>query len=317
MTPLYDLRGKRVWVAGHRGMVGAAVSRRLERAGAGVVTVGRESLDLRRQTAVEGWLATSRPDAIIIAAATVGGIEANRRRPAEFLYDNLAIATNIIHAAADAGVQKLMALSSACVFPRDAAQPIREDSLLTGPFEPTNEAYAVAKLAALKLCQAYRAQYQKDFIAVSPTNLFGPNDNFDPAASHVIPALIRKTHQAKVEGSGPVEIWGSGSPRREFLYVEDAADAMVFLMERYSSADIINVGGGEDLTIRELAELTAEVTGYRGGFRFDTSRPDGMPRKALDASRLMAMGWKPSTALRQGLAETYAWYLRQTQVGAP
>jgi GDP-L-fucose synthase len=292
-------------------MVGSAVSKRLERAGANLVSVDRSALDLRRQAEVEEWMASTRPQAVIIAAATVGGIEANRTRPAEFLYDNLAIAANIIHAAAETGVEKLMFLSSACVYPRDADQPIREDSLLTGPFEPTNEAYAVAKLAGLKLCEAYRRQHQKDFIAVSPTNLFGPQDNFDPAASHVIPALIRKTHEAKASASGPVEIWGSGAPRREFLYVEDAADALVFLMERYSDAEIINVGGGEDVSIKELAELTAEVTGYRGGFRFDTSRPDGMPRKALDASRLFAMGWKPFTPLRKGLAETYSWYLSQ------
>ncbi|HEX4999463.1 MAG TPA: GDP-L-fucose synthase [Terriglobia bacterium] len=314
MTAPYNLDGKRVWVAGHRGMVGSAVSRRLERAGARLVSVTREELDLRRQAAVEDWMASTRPEAVIIAAATVGGIEANRTRPAEFLYDNLAIAANIIHAAAETGVEKLMALSSACVYPREAAQPIREDSLLTGPFEPTNEAYAVAKLAALKLCQAYRQQHGKDFIAVSPTNLFGPGDNFDPAASHVIPAMILKTHNARTTGGGPVEIWGSGSPRREFLYVDDAADALVFLMERYSEADIINVGGGEDVSIRELAELTAEVTGYTGGFRFDTSRPDGMPRKALDASRILGMGWKPFTSLRDGLAKTVEWFLANPEM---
>lgn len=306
---LYDLKGQRVWVAGHRGLVGSALVRRLRGAEAEVVSVRREALDLRRQDKLESWLRESRPDAVIVAAATVGGIEANRTRPAEFLYDNMMIAANIVHAAAAADVRKLMMLGSSCFYPRAADQPISESTLLSGPLEPTNEWYAVAKIAGVKLCQAYRRQYGKDFISVVPTNLYGPGDNFDPAVGHVIPSLIRKIHQAKVSGSGPVEIWGTGSPRREFLYVEDAADALVFLMERYSSEEIINVAGGEDVSIRELAELIADVAGYAGGFRFDTTRPDGMPRKALDASRLFAAGWSPTTALRSGIEKTYSSFL--------
>jgi GDP-L-fucose synthase len=306
---LFDLRGKRVWVAGHRGMLGSALLRRLSTSGAELVTVDRETLDLRRQDAVEQWLATARPDAVFLAAATVGGIEANRSKPAEFLYDNLMIATNIIHAAADSRVVKLMFLGSACFYPRDADQPIREESLLSGPFEPTNEWYAVAKVAGTRLCQAYRRQLGKDFITVVPTNLYGPGDNFDPLDGHVIPALILKTHEAKTAGEGPVEIWGTGRPRREFMYVDDAADALVFLMERYSAEDIINIGGGEDIAIRDLADLVANVVGYRGGFRFDTTRPDGMPRKILDSSRLQSAGWSPKTTLRSGIDKTYQWFL--------
>jgi GDP-L-fucose synthase len=306
---LYSLDGKRVWIAGHRGLVGSALVRRLASTGAAVLTAGREELDLRGQAAVGRWMAANRPDAVFIAAATVGGIEANRTRPAEFLYNNLIIAANVIHAAAETGVEKLMALGSSCFYPREAQQPIRENTILTGPFEPTNEWYAVAKVAAVKLCQAYRRQHQKDFIAVVPTNLYGPGDNFDPRASHVIPAMIRKVHDAWLSGSGPVEIWGTGHPRREFLHVDDAADALVFLMERYSEADIINVAGGEDVSIGELAELVAEVVGYQGGFHFDTSKPDGMPRKALDATRIHETGWKPRISLLDGLAQTYAWFL--------
>jgi len=305
---VYPLAGRRVWVAGHAGMVGSALVRRLAAAGAEVLTAGRAALDLREQAAVYAWCAARRPEAVFIAAATVGGIEANRTRPAEFLYNNLLIAANIIHAAADTHVGKLLFLGSSCFYPREAGQPIREDTLLTGPFEPTNEWYAVAKVAGVKLCQAYRRQYGKDFIAAVPTNLYGPGDRFDLASSHVIPALIRRIHEAKMAEAGPVTLWGSGRARREFLYVDDAADALVFLMERYSQEAIINVAGGEDLSIGELAARIADVIGYRGGFAFDTSKPDGMPRKALDPSRLQAAGWGPAVALREGLERTYRWF---------
>lgn len=307
---LYNLQGKRVWVAGHRGLVGNALVRRLGEMDCEVLTVPRETLDLRRQQAVEDWLNTHRPQAVFVAAATVGGIQANAARPADFLYDNLAIPLNIVHAAAQAGVEKLMFLASNCFYPRLAEQPIREDSLLTGPLEPTNQWYAVAKIAGAKLCQAYRRQHGKDFIVVVPTSLFGPGDSFDPDQSHVVPALIRKVYDAKQRQNGPVEIWGTGTPLREFLPVADAADALVFLMESYSEEAPINIGAGEEVSIRRLAELVAEVVGYNAEFRFDTDKPDGMPRKQLDASQLLALGWRPKTGLRQGLQQTFAWYLQ-------
>jgi GDP-L-fucose synthase len=317
MIKLFPLDGKRVWVAGHAGMVGSALVRKLSAAGAEVLTVSRSACDLRDQALVDAWVAENRPDAVFIAAAVVGGIEANRTRPAEFLYDNLLIAANVIHAAAQGGVGKLMFLGSSCFYPREAEQPIREDSLLTGSFEPTNEWYAVAKVAGVKLCQAYRRQYGNDFIAVVPTNLYGPGDNFDLTSSHVVPAMIRRLHEAKVRGGGPVEIWGSGRPRREFLYVDDAADALVFLIERYSDEDMINVAGGEDVSIAELAGLVAQVVGYTGEFFFDTSRPDGMPRKMLDDARIRATGWRPAISLKEGLERTYASFLEHTARGVP
>ncbi|MBI1776494.1 MAG: GDP-L-fucose synthase [Proteobacteria bacterium] len=304
---LFPLAHKRVWVAGHKGMVGAALARRLAADGATVLTVERAALDLRQQAAVEAWLAEMRPDAIILAAAVVGGILANDSRPAEFLYDNLAIEANVIHAAAKAGVAKLMFLGSSCVYPRLCAQPMREEALLTGPLEPTNEWYAVAKIAGIKLCQAYRRQHGKDFIAVIPTNLYGPGDNFDLGSSHVVPALIRKVDAATSSG-GPVEIWGTGTPRREFLYVDDAADGLVFLMERYSNERVINLGLGEDVSIAELASRIAAVIGYHGEFRYLADKPDGMPLKRLEGSRLAAMGWKPRTDLDTGLGRTHGWY---------
>jgi GDP-L-fucose synthase len=307
----YNLEGKRVWVAGHNGMVGRALVRRLMPAQAHVLTVDRVELDLRRQSDIEGWMAANRPDAVIVAAATVGGIEANRTRPVDFLYDNLAIATNVIRAAAEAGVEKLMFLGSSCIFPRDTDQPIREESVLTGPLEPTNEWYAIAKIAGIKLCQAYRRQFGKDFIAVTPTNLYGPGSHLDPSTSHVISALIRKIHEAHMDGAGAVEVWGTGRPEREFLYVDDAADALVFLMQHYSDEGLINVAGGETVTIANLALLVAEIVGYRGNLRFDTSKPDGMPRKALDSTRLQKMGWRPAMPLRNGLSRTYAWFQSQ------
>lgn len=305
---VYPLAGKRVWVAGHTGMVGSALVRRLTAAGAQPLAVGRDAVDLRRQSDVEAWMLRERPQAVFVAAATVGGILANDTRPAEFLYDNLAIEANIIHGAHLAGVEKLMFLGSSCIYPKFADQPIVEDSLLTGAFEPTNQWYATAKVAGIKLCQAYRRQYGRDFIAVVPTNLYGPGDNFDLAASHVVPALIRKIQAAKAAGIGPVEVWGTGRPRREFLYVDDAADALVFLMERYSGEEIVNVGSGEDVSIAELTEMVAAAVGYDGGFHYAVEKPDGMPRKGLDASRCLALGWRARTSLRDGLERTCAWW---------
>jgi GDP-L-fucose synthase len=310
MNPPFPLAGKRVWVAGHTGLVGSALVRRLASTGAELLTVPRSACDLRDQAAVHRWVAQNRPHAVFLAAALVGGIEANRTRPAEFLYDNLAIAANVIHAAAESGVGKLMFLGSSCFYPREAEQPIREESLLTGPFEPTNEWYAAAKVAGVKLCQAYRRQHGRDFIAVVPTNLYGPGDNFDLAASHVIPAMLRRFHEARSSGAAAVELWGTGRPRREFVYVDDAADALVFLMENYSAEDIINVSGGEDVSIAALAEMAARVVGYSGRISFDASRPDGMPRKALSDARIRALGWIPKTPLSEGLHNTYTWFLK-------
>jgi GDP-L-fucose synthase len=286
-------------------MVGSSLAQRLDAAGAEVLTVSRAACDLRDQAAVHAWVAETGPEAVFIAAAVVGGIEANQVRPAEFLYDNLLIAANIIHASATNGVLKLMFLGSSCFYPREAEQPIREDSLLQGPFEPTNEWYAVAKVTGVKLCQAYRRQYGKDFVAVVPTNLYGPGDNFDLAGGHVIPAMIRRFHEAKRDGAGAVELWGSGHPRREFLFVHDAADALCHLMENYSSEEIINVAGGQEISICELATLVSDIVGYTGTIRFDTSKPDGMPRKILDASRMLSASWRPRVSLRDGLVKTY------------
>jgi GDP-L-fucose synthase len=305
---LFPLAKRRVFVAGHGGMVGSALTRRLAGIGCEVLTASRGEVDLRRQEATEAWLRAQRPDAVFVAAATVGGILANDTRPAEFLYDNLMIGGNLIEASRRAGVKKLLFLGSSCIYPRLAAQPMREEALLTGPLEPTNQWYAVAKIAGLKLCAAYRRQYDADFISAQPTNLYGPGDTYDLQASHVVPALMAKTHHAKVTGAGQVEIWGTGTPKREFLHVDDLADALVFLMERYSDELQINVGWGEDVSIRELAELIAEVVGYTGGFRYATEKPDGTPRKLLDVSRLSAMGWRPRVALRDGLADAYRWF---------
>ena len=302
----FALAGRRVWVAGHRGMVGQALVRRLGKSSE-VQTVDRKALDLRRQSDVEDWMADNKPEAVIIAAAVVGGILANDSRPAEFIYDNLAIEGNIIHAAAKLGIAKLMFLGSSCVYPKLCPQPMKEEHLLTGPLEPTNEWYAVAKIAGIKLVQAYRRQHGKDFISAIPTGLYGPGDTFDPAVSHVIPALIRKIEAAKTSG-GPVEIWGTGSPRREFLYVDDCADALVFLMERYGEERIINIGQGEEVSIAELARRIAAIAGYEGDFKFLTDRPDGMPLKSIEGSRLEAMGWKPRTPLDQGLKNTIEAY---------
>ena len=309
LDPPFQLAGRRVWVAGHRGMVGSALVRRLEREPCEVLTAGREEVDLRRQSETEAWMAEARPDVVLIAAAKVGGILANRDRPAEFLYDNLAIEANVIAAAHKTGVARLLLLGSSCIYPREADQPIAEEALLTGPLETTNEWYAVAKIAGIKLCQAYRRQYGCDFVSAMPTNLYGPGDNFDLASSHVIPALLRKIHEAKAAGAPSVEIWGSGRPRREFLHVDDCADAVVHLLEHYGGETHVNVGSGEDLTITALAETIAKVVGYKGGFTYDRSKPDGTPRKLLDVSRLKALCWSPRIGLEEGLRQTYAWYL--------
>jgi GDP-L-fucose synthase len=303
----FDLTGRRIWVAGHRGMVGAAVVRRLASEPVEVLTAGRDTLDLTRQADVEAWMSANRPDVIVLAAAKVGGILANDTRPAEFIHDNLVIETNIIHAAHKAGVKKLLFLGSSCVYPKLCPQPIKEEYLLTGPLEPTNEWYAIAKIAGIKLAQAYRRQYGADYISCMPTNLYGPGDNFDLTSSHVLPALLMKAHRAKLVGSPDMELWGSGSPRREFLHVDDLADALVFLLRTYSAAEPVNIGVGTDLTIRELAETISRVVGFKGTLRFDASKPDGTPRKLLDVSRLTALGWQARTALEPGIASTYAW----------
>lgn len=305
----FSLAGKRVWVAGHRGMVGGALARRLATEGCEVLTVGHETVDLRRQGETEAWIAASRPNAVFVAAARVGGIHANNSRPAEFIADNLAIATTIIDACWRAGVEKLLFLGSSCIYPRLAPQPIREEALLTGPLEPTNEWYALAKIAGLKLCQAYRRQYGADFISAQPTNLYGPGDTFDAEASHVIPALLMKAHAAKQAGAAKLTVWGTGEPLREFLYVEDLADALVFLMRNYSGPVPINVGTGEEMTIAALARTVCEVVGFRGELMFDTSKPDGTPRKLLDCTQLHDLGWRARTPLGEGLATAYRWFL--------
>jgi GDP-L-fucose synthase len=309
----FRLAGRRVWVAGHRGMVGQALVRRLEREECEILTVDRQTVDLRRQRETEEWFAAHRPDVVFLAAATVGGIHANDTRPAEFLYDNLLIEANVIDAARRTGVKKLLALGSSCIYPREAPQPMREEALLTGELEPTNQWYALAKISALKLCQAYRRQYGVDFISAMPTNLYGPGDKFDLNASHVIPALLRKTHEATQRGESTVTVWGTGRPRREFLHADDCADGVVHLMCNYSAESHINVGTGSDVTIRELADLIGRVVGYDGQFVYDTSRPDGAPQKRLDVTRLEALGWRAKIDLETGLRETYDWYKRTEQ----
>ncbi|MFM5886100.1 MAG: GDP-L-fucose synthase family protein [Novosphingobium sp.] len=307
-APLYRLAGKRVWVAGHRGMVGSALVRRLAEADCEVLTADRETLDLTDQRAVLGWMHNHRPQAVFLAAARVGGIMANASYPVDFLRDNLLIETAIFTGAESAGVEKLLFLGSSCIYPRDAAQPIREEALLTGPLEPTNEWYALAKIAGIKLAQAYRQQYGCDYISAMPTNLYGPGDNYDLAGSHVLPALIRKVHEAKQVG-GPVQIWGTGSPLREFLYVDDCADACVHLMERYSDAGHVNVGAGQEIAIIALARLVMDVLGHDGELVTDPSKPDGTPRKLMDGARLAALGWAPKVSLRDGIARSYAAFL--------
>ena len=306
---LYPLDGKRVFVAGHRGMVGSALVRLLQ-GRCTLLTAGSNELDLRDQRATHEWIAHHRPQAMIVAAAKVGGILANSTLPAQFLYDNLAIAANTIEGARLAGVEKLMFLGSSCIYPRLAPQPIAEEALLTGALEPTNEWYAIAKIAGLKMCEAYRRQYGCDFISAQPTNLYGPGDNYDLSSSHVLPALIAKAHQAKQAGAAFLSVWGTGKPQREFLHVDDLADALVFLMENYSGEEHFNIGWGEDISIADLARLVCDIVGFKGELRFDTDKPDGTPRKLLDVSKLAALGWKPRIALRDGITDAYDWFLK-------
>ncbi|MEH2486249.1 GDP-L-fucose synthase [Bradyrhizobium sp. AZCC 2230] len=304
----FELKGKSVYVAGHRGMVGAALVRRLAREDVKLVTVDRREVDLCNQAAVFDWFAKVRPQVIFLAAAKVGGIVANNTLRAEFIYDNIAIAANVIQAAHQNHAEKLMFLGSSCIYPRLAPQPLREDSVLTGALELTNEPYAIAKIAGIKMAEAYRSQYGSDFISVMPTNLYGPGDNYHPELSHVVAALIRRFHEAKVAGAKSVVVWGTGTPRREFLYVDDMADACVHLMKSYSGADLINIGTGEDIAISEFARVVAEIVGYRGEITYDTSRPDGTPRKLLDIGRLEKLGWRATTSLHDGLKKAYAAY---------
>jgi GDP-L-fucose synthase len=307
---LFDLTDKPVWVAGQHGMVGSAMMRRLEREPCALLRdPGRGGVDLRRQSEVEDWMASHRPRIVFLSAGRVGGLYANDAFPADFLYDNLLIEANIIHAAYRTGVEKLLFFGSSCIYPRDASQPIREEALLTGPLEPTNEPYAVAKIAGIKLCQAYRRQHGCDFISAMPTNLYGPGDNFHPETSHVPAALLRRFHEAKIAGASEVVVWGSGAPRREFLYVDDLADAGIHLLQHYSGDSHINVGAGYDITIAEFAERIKRCVGFKGRIVYDASRPDGTPRKLLDSSRIQAMGWSATTSLEEGLRLYYDWFL--------
>jgi GDP-L-fucose synthase len=306
---LFDLRGKRVFVAGHSGMAGSAIMRRLASEGCEIIVADRKTLDLTKQEPTEEWIARMRPDAIFLAAGRVGGIHANDAFPVDFLADNLAIALNVMRAAMAAKVKKLLFLGSSCIFPRHAPQPMSEELLLTGPLEPTNEWYAVAKIAGIKLAQAYRRQFGADFVSVMPTNLYGPGDNFHPQNSHVPAALIRRFHEAKLQGAPQVLVWGSGAPKREFLSADDLGDASVFVMKHYSGEGFLNVGTGIEVSIGDFARLVSEVVGYRGTLQFDTSRPDGMPRKLLDVAKLTALGWRAKTPLREGLQTAYADFL--------
>ncbi len=302
--------GNRIFVAGHRGLVGSAIVRRLQHLGhSPILTATRDQLDLRDQAAVNYWFRANRPEYVFLVAGTVGGILANSTRPAEFIYDNMMIHATVVHSAHLFGVKRLLYLGSSCIYPRHASQPMTEEELLTGPLEPTNEAYAVAKIAGIKLCQAYRKQYGSDFISAMPTNLYGPYDNFDLSSSHVLPAMIRKFHDARAEGRPEVTVWGTGSPRREFLHVDDLADACVFLMQHYNESTHINVGTGEDVSIRELAELVRRIVHPAATIAWDTTKPDGTPRKLLDVSRLHSLGWRHRIALGEGIESTYQWFL--------
>ncbi|UCI09142.1 GDP-L-fucose synthase [Mesorhizobium sp. B1-1-8] len=315
MDQTFDLKGKRVFVAGHRGMVGSALVRRLAGEDCEILTVARSELDLLDQAGVRRWISEHRPDAVVMAAAKVGGILANDRFPVDFLYENLAMQTNVIEAAFRSEVQKLLFLGSSCIYPKLAPQPIPEDALLTGPLEPTNEWYAVAKIAGLKLCQAYQRQYGVDYISAMPTNLYGPGDNFDLNGSHVVPALMRKSHEAKRTGQKTLQVWGSGRPMREFLHVDDAADALVWLLKNYAGDSHVNVGSGQDVTIADLARTMLSVVGCEAAVAFDPTKPDGTPRKLMDVSRLFATGWRPKYSLRGGLEQTYAWFLDHVEKG--
>jgi GDP-L-fucose synthase len=308
---IFDLRGKRVFVAGHAGMAGSAIVRRLEREDCDIIFASRRDLDLRQMDAVDRFMAQAKPDAVFVAAGKVGGIRANATFPADFLADNIAIALNTISSAHRHAVKKLIYLGSSCIYPRLASQPMSPDMLLTGPLEPTNQWYAIAKIAGIKLCEAYRLQHGADFVSVMPTNLYGPGDNYHPEHSHVPAALIRRFHEAKINGDTCVTVWGSGAPRREFLAVDDLADACVFVMRSYSDLPFLNIGTGEDLTIADFAKLVAQVVGYLGSISFDTSQPDGAPRKLLDVSGINGLGWKAATPLRDGLQQMYADFLRR------
>jgi len=301
----FDLNGKRLFVAGHRGMAGSALVRRLRQEPCEVLVADRREFDLTRQEQIERYLATTLPDAVIMAAGRVGGIVANNRFPASFIAENLAMALNCIHASHMVGVKKFVYLGSSCIYPKFAKQPMGEDQLMTGELEPTNQWYATAKIAGIKLCEAYRRQYGDDFVSVMPTNLYGPGDNYHPEHSHVVAALIRRFHEAKISNAPSVTVWGTGTPRREFLYADDFADACVFVLKNYSDAQFINIGYGEDTTIADFARTVADVVGFRGEILFDHSKPDGMPKKLLDVSRLAALGWKPKVSLREGLSKAY------------
>ncbi|PJR10278.1 GDP-L-fucose synthase [Sinorhizobium meliloti] len=306
---MYSLSGKRVWVAGHRGMVGSAITRSLASEDCEIVVADRQKLDLTRQEDVQQFLSKKKPHAVLMAAAKVGGILANDTMPADFIYQNLVMEANVIEASFRNGVEKLLFLGSSCIYPKYASQPIREEALLTGSLESTNEWYAIAKIAGVKLCQAYRKQHRADFISVMPTNLYGPRDNFDLVTCHVVPALIRKAHDAKIRNLDRLRIWGSGTPRREFLYSEDCADAVVFLLKHYSEAEHINIGFGSDISIIELARLVCDVVGFKGDIELDTSKPDGTPRKLLSSEKLRLMGWRPKTSIEVGLAKSYEWFI--------
>jgi GDP-L-fucose synthase len=302
----------RIWVAGHKGMVGSAIVRALESRKADVLTVDRSDVDLRDQVAVHAWVSANKPDVIIIAAAKVGGILANDTCPADFLYDNLAIQSNIIHAAHETNVDRLVFLGSSCIYPKFAPQPIREEALLSGSLEPTNEWYAIAKIAGIKLCQAYKRQFGRRYVSIIPCNLYGPNDNFDLATSHVLPALIRRFHEAKRDGRDGVTLWGTGKPLREFLHVDDLAEGVVLVCEKYDGSEPINCGAGTDVTVRELAERIAGIVGYTGSIAFDREKPDGTPRKLIDSRRITALGWRPKIDLDEGISRTYRWFLENT-----
>ncbi|NBB52505.1 NAD-dependent epimerase/dehydratase family protein [Rhizobium sp. CRIBSB] len=315
-APLFDLNGKRIWVAGHRGMVGSAIVRRLADEGCEVITATRSDVDLKAPDQVSAFVGDRRPDAIFMAAAKVGGILANDTQPADFLYENLMIAANVTEAAYRNGVAKMLFLGSSCIYPKMAPQPIPEDALLTGPLEPTNEWYAVAKIAGIKLAQAYRKQHGCDFISAMPTNLYGPGDNFDLTSSHVLPALIRKAHEAKAAGAEHITIWGTGTPMREFLHADDCADACVFLMKGYSDFEHVNVGSGSDIAIIDLARLVCEVVGFDGEVRTDPTKPDGTPRKLMSGDKIRALGWAPTRSLRDGIADAYGWFMRHQEAAA-
>lgn len=304
-------KASKIYIAGHRGLVGAAILRKLQDEGySNLIYRTHRELDLARQEAVERFFAQERPDYVFLAAAKVGGILANSTYPADFIYQNLAIETNLIHASQLLGIKKLLFLGSSCIYPKFCPQPMKEEYLLSDYLEPSNEPYAVAKIAGIKMCQAYNRQYGARFVSVMPTNLYGPNDNFDLETSHVLPALLRKFHEAKIEGKKEVEIWGTGTPRREFLHVDDLADACIYLMNHYDGSEIVNIGTGKDISIRDLAELIAKIVGFEGALAFDPSKPDGTPEKRLDVSRLTALGWQPKIPFEEGIRQTYRWYLK-------